>query len=395
MPPPVFVVCEICGKKFSKRSLGIHQKQCLKKAESSMTHCTICGLPVSKDEYSAHVDDCKRHNPEMARAAAKGKGKAAPLTSVVPLHVKKRIESGGAATGPPSALDMPTKAVHNMEIPAFVPEDGDEEDGRVACRVCERKFKRDRIAKHQLICAKVSKKEIIRKRKMKVVSGEELRLRGTDFEKYKDSRTDAEWVSRWREEHDKIQAVAEANKEADAADAAAAAAAAAAAGGSGAAAAASGAAAAAASSGAGGGGETAEEISEIVRVGDRVKLDDGRSAIVRFKGPVFLMNKGTWFGIELEDATGKHAGEHKGTSYFDCPEGHGLFVRKKRFVSVEKDGPPPIDEVEKAAIARAVLFGSASLVVESPAAAVAGRQHALGCVGGSPVGAGSGGGSGR
>lgn len=119
-------------------------------------------------------------------------------------------------------------------------------------------------------------------------------------------------MSRWREEHDKIQAVAEANKEADAADAAAAAAAAAAAGGSGAAAAASGAAAAAASSGAGGGGETAEEISEIVRVGDRVKLDDGRSAIVRFKGPVFLMNKGTWFGIELEDATGKHAGEHKG-----------------------------------------------------------------------------------
>lgn len=68
---------------------------------ASQTHCTICGLPVSKDEYSAHVDDCKRHNPEMARAAAKGKGKAAPLTSVVPLHVKKRIESGGAATGPP------------------------------------------------------------------------------------------------------------------------------------------------------------------------------------------------------------------------------------------------------------------------------------------------------
>lgn len=85
---------------------------------------------------------------------------------------------------------MPTKAVHNMDIPAFAPEEGDEEDGRIACRVCERKFKRDRIAKHQLICAKVSKKEIIRKRKMKVVSGEELRLRGTDFEKYKDSRTD-------------------------------------------------------------------------------------------------------------------------------------------------------------------------------------------------------------
>jgi hypothetical protein len=36
MPPPMFVVCEICGKKFSKHSLGIHQKQCIKKAEASM-----------------------------------------------------------------------------------------------------------------------------------------------------------------------------------------------------------------------------------------------------------------------------------------------------------------------------------------------------------------------
>lgn len=52
MPPPVFVVCEICGKKFSKRSLGIHQKQCLKKAESSMVSVLpwlVAALPGRQD----------------------------------------------------------------------------------------------------------------------------------------------------------------------------------------------------------------------------------------------------------------------------------------------------------------------------------------------------------
>lgn len=52
MPPPVFVVCEICGKKFSKRSLGIHQKQCLKKAESSMVSAFVA------DGSALRLPDC-------------------------------------------------------------------------------------------------------------------------------------------------------------------------------------------------------------------------------------------------------------------------------------------------------------------------------------------------
>lgn len=35
MPPPSTVVCEICGGKFSKHSLIIHQRQCVEKREKS------------------------------------------------------------------------------------------------------------------------------------------------------------------------------------------------------------------------------------------------------------------------------------------------------------------------------------------------------------------------
>ena len=41
MPPPQSIVCEICGGKFSKHSLVIHQRQCVEKREKS-TACA-CG----------------------------------------------------------------------------------------------------------------------------------------------------------------------------------------------------------------------------------------------------------------------------------------------------------------------------------------------------------------
>jgi hypothetical protein len=44
----------------------------------------------------------------------------------------------------------------------------------------------DRIAKHQVVCAKAA----TRKPRRPFPSSEEMRLRGTDFMEYKDSRTD-------------------------------------------------------------------------------------------------------------------------------------------------------------------------------------------------------------
>ena len=39
MPPPSTVVCELCGGKYSKHSLIIHQKQCVVKRELSTAFC--------------------------------------------------------------------------------------------------------------------------------------------------------------------------------------------------------------------------------------------------------------------------------------------------------------------------------------------------------------------
>ena len=59
-------------------------------------------------------------------------------------------------------------------------------DARVPCRVCGRKFNPDRIAKHQVVCAKNATK----KPRKQFMSAEEARLRGTDFVVYKDVRAD-------------------------------------------------------------------------------------------------------------------------------------------------------------------------------------------------------------
>ncbi len=60
--PPKPVVCDMCGGKFFKSSIGIHQKQCAAKKIAQTSFCPICDLPVSNDEFSGHVEDCKAAN---------------------------------------------------------------------------------------------------------------------------------------------------------------------------------------------------------------------------------------------------------------------------------------------------------------------------------------------
>lgn len=81
MPPPSVAICEICGGKFSKHSLAIHQKACVKKREESTSFCPVCDQLVTNDEYSHHVEECKRVNAHVLREkkiaaakAAKAKG---------------------------------------------------------------------------------------------------------------------------------------------------------------------------------------------------------------------------------------------------------------------------------------------------------------------------------
>lgn len=212
----------------------------------------------------------------------------------------------------------------------------EEEDARIPCKHCSRKFNPDRIAKHELICGKVDTK------KRKPLDSKKWRLEGTDFQEHfdeKQSAKDLEKVKaekkkadqRWRAQHAQIQAVA-------AADAA----------GSGGAAAGAGAAPPTRRSppspspdgqtDAQPTGSPAPPVpgdaaavdppkKPVIRVGDRVRTGDGREGKVLFKGPVWGLKKGNWYGVDLDQALGKCDGSYQEQKYFMCEPNHGIFIR--------------------------------------------------------------------
>ena len=51
---------------------------------------------------------------------------------------------------------------------------------------------------------------------------------------------------------------------------------------------------------------------------------------------------GKWIGVALDDAKGKNDGTVQGKTYFNCPEGHGIFVRQSQITAIEDSGPAPV-----------------------------------------------------
>jgi dynactin 1 len=47
---------------------------------------------------------------------------------------------------------------------------------------------------------------------------------------------------------------------------------------------------------------------------------------VRYKGGVVLQ-KGAWIGVELDESVNGHSGLYWGRRYFECRDGHGVFVK--------------------------------------------------------------------
>lgn len=81
------------------------------------------------------------------------------------------------------------------------------------------------------------------------------------------------------------------------------------------------------------------------KVGQTVETTDGRKAVIRYIGEINAA-PGQFLGIELPDATGKNDGSVKGERYFDCPLGHGLFVRPAGISRViAQPAPPPAKPV--------------------------------------------------
>ncbi|KAF2749179.1 hypothetical protein M011DRAFT_485222 [Sporormia fimetaria CBS 119925] len=85
------------------------------------------------------------------------------------------------------------------------------------------------------------------------------------------------------------------------------------------------------------------------RVGATVELGDGRKAIVRYSGDIHV-SSGQFYGVELPDATGKNDGSVQGQRYFECPPGHGLFVRRSGIARVVAQPPQPA--TRRASVAR-------------------------------------------
>lgn len=67
-----------------------------------------------------------------------------------------------------------------------------------------------------------------------------------------------------------------------------------------------------------------------LQIGARVAVGK-KPGTVRFIGATKFA-AGEWFGVELDDSSGKNDGSHDGVAYFACPIDHGVFVRKLQVV---------------------------------------------------------------
>ncbi|KAF2478975.1 dynein associated protein-domain-containing protein [Neohortaea acidophila] len=74
-------------------------------------------------------------------------------------------------------------------------------------------------------------------------------------------------------------------------------------------------------------------------VGQKVELNDGRTATIRFAGTTSFQ-VGEWIGVELEEPTGKNDGSVKGERYFQCRPNYGMFLRPTGVKRVVEDAKP-------------------------------------------------------
>merc|ERR1712228_1168083 len=82
--------------------------------------------------------------------------------------------------------------------------------------------------------------------------------------------------------------------------------------------------------------EIVENESAQFGVGDYVLVKDNRKGIIRFIGKTGIVTS-CLAGIELdEQSPAGHDGIFCGTKYFDCPDGHSIFVRLSDIIKIIK-----------------------------------------------------------
>ncbi len=80
------------------------------------------------------------------------------------------------------------------------------------------------------------------------------------------------------------------------------------------------------------------ELSDF-QVGQTVELSDGRTATIQYAGSTQFA-AGDWVGVELDEDSGKNDGAVQGQRYFECPAGHGMFLRPAA-IALIIDQPTP------------------------------------------------------
>ncbi|KAF6077059.1 hypothetical protein HJG60_002959 [Phyllostomus discolor] len=79
-------------------------------------------------------------------------------------------------------------------------------------------------------------------------------------------------------------------------------------------------------------------------VGDQVLVAGQKQGVVRFYGKTDFA-PGYWYGIELDQPTGKHDGSVFGVRYFTCPPRHGVFAPASRIQRTAGSTDPTGDNV--------------------------------------------------
>ncbi|CAH0555290.1 unnamed protein product [Brassicogethes aeneus] len=81
-------------------------------------------------------------------------------------------------------------------------------------------------------------------------------------------------------------------------------------------------------------------MSDYLKVGRRVDVSGkGVQGVIAFVGTTTFA-PGKWIGLILDEAKGKNNGTIKGTSYFNCEENYGMFVRTTQVVALDENGKP-------------------------------------------------------
>jgi len=143
--PPRAIICELCGGQFFKASLAHHQKVCRERVGVQVYDCPYCNCGVPMLQMDSHIMRC----PEARAAGGRPTGASSTLASRLERD-KRRMESGT-----PLGDGSTPVGGHGGDAPEeFAPE----EDARIACQGCGRRFAIERVGKHQAICTRLKSK---------------------------------------------------------------------------------------------------------------------------------------------------------------------------------------------------------------------------------------------